>query len=131
MGHRLWTESSIGDPVTGISLEPEITKSTRSLWPARRIAASTPTRKATRSTRNKTDTRRYPRKGTDWEGGWATTGRYRLANYIESAATAIVDIRMETLVCGFSLREFANQSPAAILLRTPHGVVLGGDPWWC
>ena len=42
---------------------------------------------------------------------------------------AVVDIRVETPVCGFSLREFASRSPAAILLRTPSGTVLGRDPW--
>jgi phosphoribosyl-dephospho-CoA transferase len=42
---------------------------------------------------------------------------------------AVVDIRVETPVCGFSLREFASQSPAAILLRAPGGSVLGSDPW--
>jgi phosphoribosyl-dephospho-CoA transferase len=42
---------------------------------------------------------------------------------------AVVDIRVETPVCGFSLREFASQSPAAILLRAPGGIVLGRDPW--
>jgi phosphoribosyl-dephospho-CoA transferase len=42
---------------------------------------------------------------------------------------AAIDIRVETPVCGFSLREFASQSSAAILLRTPSGVVLGTDPW--
>ena len=42
---------------------------------------------------------------------------------------AVVDIRVETPVCGFSLREFASQSPAAILLRAPGGIVLGTDPW--
>jgi phosphoribosyl-dephospho-CoA transferase len=41
----------------------------------------------------------------------------------------IVDIRVETPVCGFSLREFASRSPAAILLRAPSGIVLGRDPW--
>jgi phosphoribosyl-dephospho-CoA transferase len=40
-----------------------------------------------------------------------------------------VDIRVETPVCGFSLREFASQSPAAILLRAPSGVILGRNPW--
>ena len=40
-----------------------------------------------------------------------------------------VDIRVETPVCGFSLREFASESPAAILLRAPNGIVLGTDPW--
>ena len=42
---------------------------------------------------------------------------------------AAIDIRAETSVYGFSLREFASQSPAAILLRTPSGVVFGRDPW--
>jgi phosphoribosyl-dephospho-CoA transferase len=42
---------------------------------------------------------------------------------------AVVDIRVETPVCGFSLREFASQSPVAILLRAPGGIVLGTDPW--
>ncbi len=42
---------------------------------------------------------------------------------------AVVDIRVETPVCGFSLREFASQSPAAILLRAAGGIVLGTDPW--
>ena len=42
---------------------------------------------------------------------------------------ATVDIRVETPVFGFSLREFASQSPAAILLRAPSGVILGRNPW--
>jgi len=42
---------------------------------------------------------------------------------------AMVDIRVETPVFGFSLREFASQSPTAILLRAPSGVILGRDPW--
>jgi phosphoribosyl-dephospho-CoA transferase len=42
---------------------------------------------------------------------------------------AVVDIRVETRVCGFSLREYASGSPAAILLRTPGGIMLGRDPW--
>ena len=45
--------------------------------------------------------------------------------------SAVVDIRVETPVCDFSLREFASQSPAAILLRAPGGSVLGSDPWGC
>jgi phosphoribosyl-dephospho-CoA transferase len=40
-----------------------------------------------------------------------------------------VDIRVETPVCGFSLREFASESPAAILMRAPNGIILGTDPW--
>jgi phosphoribosyl-dephospho-CoA transferase len=42
---------------------------------------------------------------------------------------ATVDIRVETPICGFSLWEYASQSPAPILLRTPFGVMLGNDPW--
>jgi phosphoribosyl-dephospho-CoA transferase len=42
---------------------------------------------------------------------------------------AVVDIRVETPVFGFSLREFASESPAAILMRAPNKVMLGTDPW--
>ena len=42
---------------------------------------------------------------------------------------AAVDIRIETPTCGFSLKEYADQGPERILLRTPTGVVLGDDPW--
>ena len=42
---------------------------------------------------------------------------------------AAIDIRVETPVYGFSLREFASQSLAAILLRAPSGIALGKDPW--
>lgn len=42
---------------------------------------------------------------------------------------AVVDIRVETPGCGFSLKEFAGRSPAAILLRVPRGIVLAKDPW--
>jgi phosphoribosyl-dephospho-CoA transferase len=41
----------------------------------------------------------------------------------------VVDIRVETPVCGFSLKEFAGRGPAAILLRVPRGIVLAKDPW--
>ena len=41
----------------------------------------------------------------------------------------VVDIRVETPVCGFSLKEFAGRGPAAILLRVPGGIVLAKDPW--
>jgi phosphoribosyl-dephospho-CoA transferase len=40
-----------------------------------------------------------------------------------------VDIRVETLACGFSLIEYARGNPAGILLRTPDGLELGNDPW--
>jgi phosphoribosyl-dephospho-CoA transferase len=42
---------------------------------------------------------------------------------------AAVDIRVETPICGFSLKEYAGQGTERILLRTPAGVVLGDDPW--
>jgi phosphoribosyl-dephospho-CoA transferase len=42
---------------------------------------------------------------------------------------AVVDIRVETPVCGFSLKEFASRGLAAILLRVPRGIVLAKDPW--
>ena len=42
---------------------------------------------------------------------------------------AVVDIRVETPVWGFSLKEFAGWSPAAIHLRVPRGIVLAKDPW--
>src|SRR5580704_1013375 len=42
---------------------------------------------------------------------------------------AAVDIRGETPVCGFSLKEYAGQGPEGILLRTATEVVLGTDPW--
>jgi phosphoribosyl-dephospho-CoA transferase len=40
-----------------------------------------------------------------------------------------VDIRVETLACGFSLIEYARGGPAGILIRTPDGLELGNDPW--
>jgi phosphoribosyl-dephospho-CoA transferase len=42
---------------------------------------------------------------------------------------AAVDIRVETSISGFSLWEYASQSPAPILLRTSNEVILGSDPW--
>ena len=42
---------------------------------------------------------------------------------------ATVDIRVETPVCGFSLIEFANESPGQCLLRTATGLRFGTDPW--
>jgi phosphoribosyl-dephospho-CoA transferase len=40
-----------------------------------------------------------------------------------------VDIRVETLECGFSLIEYARREGAGILLRTPAGLELNDDPW--
>ena len=42
-----------------------------------------------------------------------------------------VDIRVETLGCGFSLTEYARGGSAGILLRTPAGLELSDDPWSC
>jgi phosphoribosyl-dephospho-CoA transferase len=41
----------------------------------------------------------------------------------------VVDIRVETLLCGFSLTEYARAGVTRILLRTPEGHVFGNDPW--
>jgi phosphoribosyl-dephospho-CoA transferase len=41
----------------------------------------------------------------------------------------VADLRVETPVSGFSLTEYSQASPTAILLRTPLGQVLGNDPW--
>jgi phosphoribosyl-dephospho-CoA transferase len=43
--------------------------------------------------------------------------------------SAVADIRVETLVAGFSLTEYARAGFTGILLRTPKGHVLGNDPW--
>jgi phosphoribosyl-dephospho-CoA transferase len=43
--------------------------------------------------------------------------------------SAVADIRVETLVAGFSLAEYARAGFTGILLRTPDGHVLGNDPW--
>lgn len=40
-----------------------------------------------------------------------------------------LDIRVETLMCGFSLTEYATSPTKTILLRTVAGPVLGDDPW--
>jgi phosphoribosyl-dephospho-CoA transferase len=42
---------------------------------------------------------------------------------------AVVDIRVETPVCGFSLSEYAQAESSSILLRTPSGRLLGNNPW--
>jgi phosphoribosyl-dephospho-CoA transferase len=40
-----------------------------------------------------------------------------------------VDVRVETLRCGFSLEEYACGNSGRILLRYPDGPKLGADPW--
>ena len=42
---------------------------------------------------------------------------------------AKVDVRMETLTCSFSLKEYARASSGRILLHYPDGLRLGDDPW--
>jgi phosphoribosyl-dephospho-CoA transferase len=42
---------------------------------------------------------------------------------------AVVDIRVETPACGFSLIEYVQTESSSILLRTPSGHLLGDDPW--
>ena len=46
-----------------------------------------------------------------------------------SGLPSAIDIRVETQTCGFSLKEYASQGSAPILLRTPYGVMLGSIPW--
>lgn len=40
-----------------------------------------------------------------------------------------VDVRVETPLCGFALKEYALESSPRILLRYAEGVRLGEDPW--
>jgi phosphoribosyl-dephospho-CoA transferase len=61
--------------------------------------------------------------------GRMTTGEATDLCFSASDLPTTVDIRGETATCGFSLKEYANQGPEGILLRTPTGVVLGTDPW--
>ena len=42
---------------------------------------------------------------------------------------SVVDVRVETPVCGFSLAEYASRAPSPILLRGTSGTRLGVDPW--
>jgi phosphoribosyl-dephospho-CoA transferase len=42
---------------------------------------------------------------------------------------AKVDVRVETLTCSFSLKEYARASSGRILLHYPDGLRLGDDPW--
>jgi phosphoribosyl-dephospho-CoA transferase len=48
---------------------------------------------------------------------------------LTSGLPSAIDIRVETQTCGFSLKEYASQGSAPILLRTPYGVELGSIPW--
>jgi phosphoribosyl-dephospho-CoA transferase len=58
-----------------------------------------------------------------------TVNETRLLRDSTQELPAPVDIRVETPTCGFSLLEYASRSPAAILLRTASGALLGADPW--
>ena len=61
--------------------------------------------------------------------GRMTTGEATDLCFSASDLPTTVDIRGETPTCGFSLKEYADQAPERILLRTATGVVLGVDPW--
>jgi phosphoribosyl-dephospho-CoA transferase len=58
-----------------------------------------------------------------------TTDEAKSLCALASDLPAAVDIRVETRTCGFSLKEYANQGPAPILLRTLRGVRLGSVSW--
>jgi phosphoribosyl-dephospho-CoA transferase len=58
-----------------------------------------------------------------------TTGEAADLCFSASDLPTSIDIRGETPVCGFSLKEYAGQGTERILLRTSTGVVLGADPW--
>ena len=58
-----------------------------------------------------------------------TVNEARLLRDSTQGLPAPVDIRVETPTCGFSLVEYASRAPAAILLRTASGALLGADPW--
>ena len=48
---------------------------------------------------------------------------------VMSAAPAKVDVRVETLYCGFSLEEYARDGTERVLVRLPEGRQLAADPW--
>lgn len=48
---------------------------------------------------------------------------------LASGLPTAVDIRVETRTYGFSLKEYASQGAAPILLRTPYGVRFGSVSW--
>ena len=57
--------------------------------------------------------------------------RHEALDLCERAAdlTTVVDIRVETPACGFSLKEYASAGGGRILLRNAEGNFLGDDPW--
>ena len=58
-----------------------------------------------------------------------TTDEAKSVCGVTSGLPSAIDIRVETKACGFSLKEYASQGSAPILLRTPYGVKLGSVPW--
>ena len=58
-----------------------------------------------------------------------TTDEAKSLCALASALPTAVDICVETRTCGFSLKEYASQGPAPILLRTPCGAKLGRVSW--
>lgn len=58
-----------------------------------------------------------------------TTDEAKSLCALASGLPVAVDIRVETRTCGFSLKEYANQGLAPILLRTPRGRRLGSVSW--
>lgn len=58
-----------------------------------------------------------------------TTDEAKSLCALASGLPTAVDIRVETRTCGFSLKEYASQGPAPILLRTPCGARLGSISW--
>lgn len=64
-----------------------------------------------------------------WAATPLTAERAKLLCAQATGLPAAVDIRVETPVCGFSLREYAREERGEILLRMTTGHVLGSDPW--
>jgi len=48
---------------------------------------------------------------------------------VMKAAPAKVDVRVETLYCGFSLEEYAREETGQVLVRLPESRQLATDPW--
>jgi phosphoribosyl-dephospho-CoA transferase len=61
--------------------------------------------------------------------GRITTGEAKSLCGFTSGLPSAIDICVETQTCGFSLKEYASQGSAPILLRTPYGVELRSVPW--
>jgi len=53
----------------------------------------------------------------------------RSLHHLTMKLPAIVDVRVETPSCAFSLQEYAHRASSNILLRRPSGSMLGSDPW--